>query len=123
MEKDESILCGTGNEIDPVKVVINKCKKHPSSLRIKQLIKNPTQLYFALIDEDLIAKEIQNLNLKEAIPKDEAPVKILKLNISLISQHLSKIFNKNIKKVKSPKELKLGDITLNKIDNRYDKEN
>ena len=118
MEKDESILCDTGNEIDPVKVVINKYKKHPSSLRIKQLIKNPTQLYFALIDEDLIAKEIQNLNFKEAIPKDEASVKILKLNISLISQHLSKIFNKNIKKVKFPKELELGDITLNKMDNR-----
>ena len=35
IEKDESVLCDTGSEIDPVKVAIKEYKKHRSILRIK----------------------------------------------------------------------------------------
>ena len=80
LKKDESILWDTGNETDAVKISMKKYKRHPSILRIKQLMKNPTEFYFALIDKDPIAKEIKNLNLKKAIPKDDIKVKLLKLN-------------------------------------------
>ena len=54
---------------------------------LKELkIKNPTEFYFALIDDNFIAKETQNLNLTKAIPKDDKPVKILKFNKNFISQ-------------------------------------
>ena len=43
-------------------MAINTYKKHPIILGIKQLIKNPTEVYFAAVHEDLMAKEIQNSN-------------------------------------------------------------
>ena len=63
IEKDKSILCGTRNETDPVKIAIKKYKENTSILKIKQLIKNQTDFHFALVillNEDLTAKEIQN---------------------------------------------------------------
>ena len=62
-------------ETNPVKIAIQKYKNQPSILRIKQLIKNPKEFYFAPIDVDPITKEIQNLNLKKAISKDGIPVR------------------------------------------------
>ena len=76
-----------------MKIAIEKCIKYPSILRTKQLVKNPTEFYFAPMDKDLIVKEIKNLNFKKANTKDDIPVKILKLNKSFTSQYFSKIFN------------------------------
>ena len=71
--------------------------KNPIILRIKQLVKNPKEFYFVPLDEDLIVEEIRNLNLEKVVPQDDIPVKILKLNKDLISQHLSKIFKQIMK--------------------------
>ena len=60
IEEDESVLCETGNEIDPVKIGNKKYKMHPNYFKV-QTVKNVTEFYFAPIDEYLIAKEIQNL--------------------------------------------------------------
>ena len=51
------------------KLRFKKYKKYRTILRIKQFIKNLKEIYFAPIDEDLIAKEIQNLNLKKLSQK------------------------------------------------------
>lgn len=51
------------------KLRFKKYKKHRKILRIKQFIKNLKEIYFVPIDEDLIAKEIQNLNLKKLAQK------------------------------------------------------
>lgn len=51
------------------KLRFKKYKKHRKILRIKQFIKNLKEIYFVPIDEDLIAKEIQNLNLKKLSQK------------------------------------------------------
>ena len=61
IEKDESILCDTGNETEPVKIAIKKIQETPNHFKDKT-IKNPTEFYLAPIDEDLIAKAFQNLN-------------------------------------------------------------
>ena len=45
------------DETDPVKIAVKKYSKHPSILRIKQLIKNPTEFHFAPIDEDLLSQK------------------------------------------------------------------
>ena len=71
--------------------------KNPIILRIKQLVKNPKEFYFVTLDEDLIVEEIQNLNLEKVVPQDDIPIKILKLNKDIISQHLSKIFKQIMK--------------------------
>lgn len=93
IDKEESILYDTDNDTDPLKIEI---KKTPNTYSIKQLIKKPTEFYFSAIKEDLIAKEIQNLNIKTTVSKNDISVKILTLNKSFITQLLLKIFNKNI---------------------------
>ena len=58
------------------------------------------------------SQEIQKLDLKKLVPRSNMPPKILKLNKSIISRHLSKIFNENIEKADFPKELKFAYIIL-----------
>ena len=81
IQKDESFLCDTGDETDPLLCAIKKYSKHPSILRIKQYFKNPTEFSFVPVDKDVIAKEIKNLDTKKAVQQDDISVKILKLII------------------------------------------
>ena len=124
IEKDESIFCDTGDETDPLLRAIKKYSKHPSILRIKQYFNNPTEFSFVPADKDVIAKEIKNLDTKKAVPQDDIPVKILKLNNDIFSQYLSQIFNESIEATNFPNELKYADITpVYKKSNRHEKEN
>ena len=64
------------------------------------------------------------MDTKKAAPKDDIPVKILKLNNDAFSQYLSHIFNESIWAAKFPNELKYADTTpVYKINNRHEKEN
>ena len=69
IQKDESFLCDTGDETDPLLRAVKKYSKHPSILRIKQYFKNPADFSFLPVDKDVIAKEIKNLVIKKAAPK------------------------------------------------------
>ena len=72
IEKDDSIFCDTGDETDPLLRAIKKYSKHPSILRIKQYVKNPTEFTFVPDkDKDVIAKEIKSLNSEKAAPQDD----------------------------------------------------
>ena len=88
-----------------------KYSKHPSILRIKQYFKNPTEFSFVPVDRDVIAKEIKNLDIKNAASQDDIPVKILKLNNDIFSQYLSQIFNESNEGANFLNELKYADIT------------
>ena len=83
-----------------------KISKDPSILRIKQDFKNPTEFSFVVIGKGVIAKEIKDLNTKEAAPQDDISVKILKLNNDIFCQYLSQIFNESIETANFPNELK-----------------
>lgn len=52
------------------------------------------------VDKDIIAKEIKNLDPKKAVPQDDIPIKLLKLN------HICLIFSINIKGDDSPVHIK-----------------
>ena len=104
IEKYKNIFRYTGNETDPLLRAINK---HPSILRVKQYFKKPTEFSF-----DVIAKKIQDLDTKKAVPQDDIPVKILKLNNYIFSQYLSQIFNESIETANFPNKLKYADIIL-----------
>ena len=139
IEKDESIFGDTEDETDPLLGAIKWYSKHPSILRIKQYFKNPTEFSFVPADKDVIAKEIKNLNTKNAAPQDDIPVKILKLNNApqddipvkilklnndIFSQYLSQIFNESVEADNFPNELNYVDITpVYKENNRHEKEN
>ena len=64
------------------------------------------------------------MDTKKAVPQDDIPVKILKLNNDIFSQYLSQIFNESIEAANFPNELKYADITqVYKKNNRHEKEN
>ena len=124
IEKDGSIFCDAGDKTNPLLRAIKKYSKHPCILRIKQYFKYPTEFSFVPVNKDVIAKEIKNLDTKKAVPQDDIPVKILKLNNDIFSQYLSQIFNESIEATNFPNELKYADITLvYKKSNRNEKEN
>ena len=72
IEKDESIFRDTEDETDPLLRAIKKYSKHPSILRIKQYLKNPTEFSFAPVDKHVTAKKSKNLNTKKAPPQDDS---------------------------------------------------
>ena len=78
---------------------------------IKQYFKSLTEFSFVPVDENVIAKEIKNLNTKRAEPQDDTPVKILKLYNDIFSQYLSQICNESIETANFPDELKYADVT------------
>ena len=43
------------------------------------------------VDKDVIPKEIKNLDTKKAVPQDDIPVKMLKLNDDIFPQYLFRI--------------------------------
>ena len=124
IEKDESIFCYTGHEIDPLLRAIKNTANILGYLRIKQFFKNLTEFFFAPVDKDVIVKEVKNLDTKKTVPQDDIPAKILKLNNDIFSQYLPQIFSESIETTDFLNELKYSDITpVYKKNNRHEKEN
>ena len=110
--RDESTLYDTGHETDPLMHAVKKLNKHTSIFRIRKSFKYPTKFSFVLqVDQDIIAKEIKNLNPKKATAQDDMLVKLLKMNNDIFFQYLSHIFNECIEKVSFSSELKFADKT------------
>ena len=93
IEKDEGIFCDMGDEPNALLHRIKKYSKHSNILRIKQDFKSPTEFSFLLVDKDIIAKEIKELDTKKVAQQDDIPGKILKSNNDILSQYLSQVFN------------------------------
>ena len=72
IEKDESMFRDTEDGTDPLLCAVKKYSKHPSILRIKQYLKNPTEFSFAPVDKHVTAKKSKNLNTKKAAPQDDS---------------------------------------------------
>ena len=106
IEKDERIFCYMGKKTDPILHAIKKYSKYPSILRISQYFKNLTEFSFVPVDKDIIAKETKNLDTKKAVPQDDIPIKMLKLNNDIFSQYLSQISNESIETDNFPNKLK-----------------
>ena len=65
-----------------------------------------TEFSFVPVDKDIIAKETKNLDTKKAVPQDDIPIKMLKLNNDIFSQYLSQISNESIETDNFPNKLK-----------------
>ena len=68
IEKDGSILLETGNETDPVAIAIEKYIKFRSTLRVRRLIKNPWEFYFAPYRRRFYLKRNSKFRFKESCP-------------------------------------------------------
>ena len=78
------------NITDPVFCAIQKYKKHPSILKIKEIMgTNNLSFSFKFIDRKKIFNELQKLKSKKACQGNHIPVKIIKENIDINTPYTS----------------------------------
>ena len=82
------------NITDPVFCAIQKYEKHPSILKIKEMMgTNNLSFSFKCIDRKKIFNELQKLKIKKACQGSDIPVKIIKENIDIITDFIYSNFN------------------------------
>ena len=96
---------------DPVKTAIEKYKKHPSILKIKQHFPSEKKFLFQKTNLEEVTNEIKNLVISKASPIDSIPSVILKNHIEIISSKIEIDFNKAIVDGIFPQNMKLADVT------------
>ena len=95
---------------DPIARAIAKYANHPSILKIKEKIKNPTNFEFRSISENEVEKIISKFDIKKGTAFNSISGKILKEYSSQYYDVITKIVNTNKKTNKFPNKLKLADI-------------
>ena len=82
------------NITDLVFCAIQKYEKHPSILKIKEMMgTNNLSFSFKFIDRKKIFNELQKLKSKKACQGSDIPVKIIKENIDIITDFIYNNFN------------------------------
>ena len=100
------------NITDPVFCAIQKYEKHPSILKIKEMMgKNNLSFSFKFTDRKKIFNELQKLKSKKACQISDIPVKIIKENINIITDFIYNNFNNSLFSSYFPSNLKNADIT------------
>ena len=100
------------NITDPVFCAIQKYEKHPSILKIKEMMGTSTLSFlFKLIVRKKIFNELQRLKSKKACQGSDIPVKIIKENINIITNFIYKNFSNSLLSSYFPSNLKNPDIT------------
>ena len=100
------------NITDPVFCAIQKYEKHPSILKIKEMMgtNNPSSS-FKYIDRKKIFNELQKLKSKKACQGSDIPVKLIKENINIITDFIYNNFNNSFFSSYFSSNLKNPDIT------------
>ena len=74
------------NISDPVLKAIKKYEKHPSSIKIKEKIKNKNMSFsLSFATKETILNELRKLNPKKACQEKYIPVKIVQENLDIVS--------------------------------------
>ena len=91
---------------DPIIAAIEKYKRHPSILKIKNHIRVENYFNFKHANNKKMAQVLKVLNAKKAKQENDIPIKLIKENIELFSSVLSRMFNFYIDKASFPNSLK-----------------
>ena len=83
-------------------------ENHPSILKIKDNLTEPSSFEFKPIKEEFISKQINKLNLKKATGCDGISTKILKLAQTTVVKPITNMINLTIKKSQFPDDAKKG---------------
>ena len=78
---------------NPIIGAIEKYKRHPSILKIKEKIRIENYFDFKHIDDKNIAEVLRYLNAKKAEHENDILIKLINENVELFSSVLSKMFN------------------------------
>ena len=101
------------NITDPVFCAIQKYEKHPSILKIKEIMgTHDLSFSFKFIDRKKIFNELQKLKSKKAFQESDIPVKIIKENINIITDFIYNNFNNSLVGSNFSSNLENADITL-----------
>ena len=96
------------NITDPVFCAIQKYEKHPSILKIKEMMgTNNLSFFFKFIDRKKIFNKLQS---KKAYQRSDIPVKIIRENIDVITDFIYNNLNNLLFSSYFPSNLKNADI-------------
>jgi exonuclease III len=96
---------------DPVDIVIEKYKNHPSILKIKQEVQTNKEFNFTEVSLEMIEKEIKKLNTGKATKLGDIPSRLVKENINIFGPEMTKFMNNCFSDNEFPDELKLADVS------------
>ena len=100
------------NITDPVFYAIQKYEKHPSILKIKEMMDtNNLSLSFKSTDRKKIFNELQKLKSKKTCQRSDIPVKLIKENINIITDFIYNNFNNSLISSYFQSNLEHADIT------------
>ena len=107
---DPSLLEDVSVIEDPTLAGVQKFKRRPSILKIKEIMRKNHLFYFHQEDCDQMLKSLQNLDCKKATQQGDIPVRIIKKNKFIFSRFLSHMFSFYIDNNAFPNGLKKTDI-------------
>ena len=104
--------------------ILEKHKNHPSVQEISQTFMTNKKFSFEFVTEDLVRKEIMNLDGSKATPIGDISVDILKSTVDIHLPFITNSINLSIEKGCFPEELKLAEVSpIFKKKDDLDKEN
>ena len=110
--------------IDPVDQIIHNYSKHPSILKINELVIHTRTFSFCKVNYSQIEKEILELNTKKATGFDAIPPKVIKDAFRVLKYPLTQLFNTTVQENHFPTNLKYANVSpLYKKDDNTNKEN
>ena len=111
IEENSEYIQSVDNIDDPVEAAIHKFRKHPSIIKIKEIVEgNMEEFHFKEVELAEIGNEILALNVNKATTFKNIPPKIIKRNVDICTPYLKNILNSSFQSEIFPDELKLAPI-------------
>ena len=115
----ESYLPENNHIIENIQDIVDKYENHPSIKKIKENITHENKFSFKDTTPQDFATQIQKLDTKKAMLENDIPTNILVKTNDIVSNNLSKFYNKSKNEQEYPIILKIADITpLHKKDEK-----
>ena len=110
--------------INPINKIIYNFSRHPSVLKISNIIKPKERFSLNKVDQMQIENEILQLNAKKSAGPDAIPPKVVKDSFMVLTPPLTKLFNTFVEENLFPSDLKYANVSPHyKQDDSTKKEN
>ena len=112
-EFNKEILPPCVEYIDPVDEIVYNFSKHPSIIKINNIIKHKDKekFSFSKIDQTQMEDEILRLNSKKSAGPDSIPPKIVKDCFKVLTPPLTNLFNTSVDQKFFPLDLKYANVS------------
>ena len=93
---------------DTISDIIQKFKKHPSLLKVKEVLTKKEKLFLANVNENGIATEINDLNTNKPATFKNIPAKLFVKNCEICTPHICNVYDNSILTNTFPENLKMA---------------